>query len=86
MRYLVDHERSGLLSEPGNVSALAENVIRLLRDPQLARQLAANAYKESERYRWQAVREQWLQIYQSLARTVSTAPRKTTLRQHDAPE
>jgi len=86
MRYLVDHERTGLLSEPGNATALAENVIRLLRDPQLARQLAVNAYKESERYRWQAVREQWLQIYQALTRTVSIVPQKSTLRQHDAPE
>jgi len=86
MRYLVDHERTGLLSQPGNASALAQNVLRLLHDPQLARQLAANAHKESERYRWQAVREQWLQIYQSLARTASTAPQKSTLRQHDAPE
>jgi len=66
MRYLVEHERTGLLSEPGDSSALARNVVRLLRDPDLAAGLAWNAYQESQRYRWAAVREQWLEIYRSL--------------------
>jgi glycosyltransferase involved in cell wall biosynthesis len=36
MRYLVDHERTGLLAEVGDWQALARGVIRLLRDPELA--------------------------------------------------
>lgn len=67
MRYLVEHERTGLLSEPGDPSALAKNVIRVLREPELASRLIANAYDESQRYRWSAVREQWLKVYRSLA-------------------
>jgi glycosyltransferase involved in cell wall biosynthesis len=67
MRYLVDHERTGLLSEPGDPSALAKNVIRLLRDPVLASQLISNAHEESRRYQWTAVREQWLKVYRSLS-------------------
>lgn len=67
MRYLVDHERTGLLSEPGNPSALAKNVIRLLRDPVLASRLILNAHEESRRYCWSAVRQQWLNVYRSLA-------------------
>ena len=66
MRYLVEHERTGLLSEVGDAKALAGNVIRLLKDRGLAARLASNAYEESQRYRWTAVRPQWLDIYRSL--------------------
>ena len=68
MRYLVEHERTGLLSEPSDARALARNVIRVLRDPALGVQLGTNAYHESRRYRWASVRQQWLSIYQALAR------------------
>jgi glycosyltransferase involved in cell wall biosynthesis len=64
--YLVEHERTGLLSKVGDAQALAHNVIRLLRDPNLAQQLASNAYIESQRYRWTSVRQQWLDLYRSL--------------------
>jgi glycosyltransferase involved in cell wall biosynthesis len=66
MRYLIDHGRTGLLSEPGDAEALAENVLRLLRDPGLSPRLAANAFEELRRYRWESVREQWLHAYRAL--------------------
>jgi glycosyltransferase involved in cell wall biosynthesis len=64
--FLVDHGRTGLLSEVGDAQALAGNVIRLLRDPDLAAQFASNAYRESHAFRWPEVRQQWLEIYDSL--------------------
>ena len=66
MRYLVDPGRTGLLSEPGNPDALAENVLRVLRDPQFGLRLASNAFGELRRYRWESVREQWLHAYRAL--------------------
>jgi L-malate glycosyltransferase len=66
MSYLVEHERTGLLSEPGNAGALAENVMRLCRNPELASRLAINAREEMRRYSWKVVRQQWLEIYCSL--------------------
>lgn len=66
MRYLVDHGRTGLLSEPGNSEALAENVLAVLRDPELGLRLATNAFDELRRYRWESVREQWLHAYRAL--------------------
>jgi L-malate glycosyltransferase len=66
MRYLVDHGRTGLLSEPGNPEALAENILRVLHDPQFGSRLAANAFEELRRYRWESVREQWLHAYRAL--------------------
>jgi len=66
MNYVVEHGRTGLLSPPGNAAALAENILRLLRDAELSAHLAANAYAESSRYEWRAVRKQWLGTYRTL--------------------
>jgi glycosyltransferase involved in cell wall biosynthesis len=66
IRYLVEHERTGLLSEVGDAKALARNVIRVLRDSERAAQLTSNAYAQSHLYRWTAVRRQWLDLYRSM--------------------
>ena len=66
IRYMIAHERTGLLCAPGDWEALAQNVLRLLRDPELAQRIAANAHEESRRYHWESVRAQWLDVYRSL--------------------
>jgi glycosyltransferase involved in cell wall biosynthesis len=66
MPYLVEHERTGLLSPVGDEKALAANVIRLLRDPALATRLAQNAHEMARNYTWEAVREQWLNTYRGI--------------------
>ena len=66
MSYLVEHERTGLLSAPGDSLALAENVVRLLRDPDLAARLALNAHEEVKRYSWENIRQRWLGTYHAL--------------------
>ncbi len=68
MPYLVEHERTGLLSKVGHEKALAANVFRLLRDPALAASLAKNAYEESRKYTWEVVREQWVKVYRTVLR------------------
>ena len=67
MRYLVEHGRTGLLSPPGDALALAQNVIRVLQDSELAERLVSNAQQEFYRYTWPVVREQWLEVYRGLA-------------------
>jgi glycosyltransferase involved in cell wall biosynthesis len=66
IRYVVEDGRTGLLSEPGDARALAQNVIRLLKDRELGRRLALNAHEQAKRYQWSVVREQWLELYQSM--------------------
>lgn len=66
IRYLVRHEETGLLCDPGDWEALAANVMRVLGDPALAARLSQNAYEESNKYHWEAVRGQWLQVYGGL--------------------
>jgi len=66
MPYLVEHERTGLLSPVGDEKALAANVIRLLRDPALAARLAENAHQKAQSYTWEAARGQWLNAYRGI--------------------
>jgi glycosyltransferase involved in cell wall biosynthesis len=66
MRYLVEHQRTGLLSPTGDTDALARNVIRVLQDSELADRLISNARREIERYSWPVAREQWLAVYREL--------------------
>jgi L-malate glycosyltransferase len=66
MQHVIDHERTGLLSPPGDAALLSQNVLRLLSDQELSARLAANAFEECNRYRWTAVREQWLHAYRML--------------------
>ena len=65
--YLVEHERTGLLSEVGDVLALARNVRRVIANPALAHRLARNAHETVSRYEWPAIRAQWLRLYRSRA-------------------
>ena len=61
--YIVGHEQTGLLSPVEDWKQLAANVIRLLQNSALVRQLTANAYQQASAYRWEAVREPWLRLY-----------------------
>ncbi len=66
MQYVVEDGRTGILSPPGDAQKLAKNVLRLLSDPDFACRLAANASEQSRQYGWNAVREKWLKIYDSM--------------------
>jgi glycosyltransferase involved in cell wall biosynthesis len=77
MQYLVEHGRTGMLSEVGAPEALADNVVRVLRDPELARRLSMNAAEELRRYRWATVRENWLAAYRGLVSGQATVAART---------
>lgn len=66
MPYLVEHEKTGLLSPVGDPVALSANVVRLLREPELAVSLAKNAYEESRKYEWEIVRGEWVKVYREM--------------------
>jgi glycosyltransferase involved in cell wall biosynthesis len=66
MPYLVENERTGLLSAVGDEQALAANVIRLLREPELVARLAQNAFQESRNFNWDVVRGQWVGVYRGI--------------------
>jgi len=61
---LVEHEKSGLLVEPDNPGQLAEQIQRILNDPQGSRQLALQAYKKvSEEFNIQLEVEKLMRIW-----------------------
>ncbi|MFC3124404.1 glycosyltransferase family 4 protein [Pseudoroseomonas globiformis] len=61
------HEENGLLSSPGDVSGLTENLRRIIEDSALRRRLAAAALEECRRtYSWEAVGRQIMDLYAEL--------------------
>jgi glycosyltransferase involved in cell wall biosynthesis len=58
---------TGLIVRRGDHRGLAEQVIRLLSDNSLASRLATSAREESNKYTWEAVRRDWLNLYSELA-------------------
>ncbi len=62
--YLVRHDATGLMVPTGDAAALAEQALRLLRDPALVERLTQRARQEClALYVWPAVRDAWLQLY-----------------------
>ena len=54
LREVLRHEQNALLVEPGNASALADAIRRLVTEPGLATSLAASALRDVRRYTWDA--------------------------------
>lgn len=62
--YIVADGETGLLSDPGDDRALADNALRLLADAELGRRLALDARGEVLRkYSWPAVHAGWREAY-----------------------
>lgn len=66
----------GYLVPCDDARAAADRVIRLIDNPELARQLATQARETCEAYRWSSVRGQWVSLYRRLA---SLGPRRSRL-------
>lgn len=60
---MVKPEETGLVAPVGDARTLAEQVLRLLREPEFAAKMARQAHEHLEAYRWSAVREKWLEAY-----------------------
>ena len=63
---ILTHERHGLLAPLGDFEMLAAQVLRLLANPDRARELARAAHATCHACTWPEVRDQWLQAYQSV--------------------
>jgi glycosyltransferase involved in cell wall biosynthesis len=63
---VIEHEKTGLLIEPGNLWALKENIEYLLDNPQMRRKLGRNARKATESYTWENNVKRVMEIYEEL--------------------
>ena len=64
---ILEHGRHGLLAPLGDDEQLAAHVVRLLDNPEYARQLARAAFDTTRRCTWAAVRTLWLDAYRVAA-------------------
>lgn len=61
--FVAEHGRTAFLVEAGDYRAMAENILRLMQEPELARAFRTAGLAEAQRYAWPVVREQWLAAY-----------------------
>lgn len=66
LSYLWKHEEDALLVPPGDADAMAEAVLRLLRDPELAERLSRNARRKVEAFDWSVVLPQWERLFEEI--------------------
>ncbi|MCM3872245.1 MAG: glycosyltransferase family 4 protein [Pyrinomonadaceae bacterium] len=64
---MVSAEKTALVVPRGDYEQLAAAALRLLDDSTLAQSIIKHAREECRKYRWEAVREQWLNLYHELA-------------------
>ena len=67
IKFIVAHERTGMMCPVDDWQGLAGNVVRLLNDSDLGCEIARNAFHQSNQYRWESVRAKWLSVYRALA-------------------
>lgn len=63
---IVRHNENGLLVEPGDHEQLAQSILSVLRDQDLARRLIKGALADSHQFTWEHARPKWLAVYQRL--------------------
>jgi glycosyltransferase involved in cell wall biosynthesis len=64
--YLLEHGKTALLIQPGNVGEMAAVVTRLVTDPDLGARLSANGRKLAESFDWEVVLPQWCRLLNSV--------------------
>jgi glycosyltransferase involved in cell wall biosynthesis len=65
---IVTDDVHGLLAPVGDADGIASAVARLIEEPGLAARLVTAAYKKTDGFVWERVRQQWLSVYRSLLR------------------
>lgn len=64
--YLLTHEHNGLLVSSGDSVNMANSIIRLLNEPELAGSLSGNARKTAEKHDWSLVLPRWEELITSI--------------------
>jgi L-malate glycosyltransferase len=71
--YIVSQGETGILVRRDDHEAMAGRAISLLEDEATAQQIIARARAECRKYEWQAVRLEWLKLYNGLAPELASA-------------
>ena len=71
---MITDGKTGFLVSCGDYEALAQRAISLLKDPKKAEALTEAARGECQKYSWEAVRGEWLNLYFDLAKPSAISP------------
>jgi len=74
--YMVSDGCNGLMVNRGDDVALAQAIIRLLGNSELAKQLINQARQDCQQYTWEAVGANWVALYEELCNAEATKPTK----------
>jgi glycosyltransferase involved in cell wall biosynthesis len=66
---------AALLTDPGNIAAIAGAMLRLLNDPEKRLELSVKAVRQASRFSWENTAQQTLALYKNLSAS-SFIPRK----------
>jgi glycosyltransferase involved in cell wall biosynthesis len=61
---VVKHDETGIVTKRGDPDSIAEGILQVLGNPELAQRLVENAYRDLARFRWDRLAQQTAQIYQ----------------------
>lgn len=64
---LLDDGRDGILVPPADARALADGILRILRDPALATRLSGNGRRKAELFDWAVLLPTWERVLQAAA-------------------
>lgn len=65
--YILEHDKTGLLAPINDHVELARQAMRLIDEEGLAARITSAARRECEKYSWEEVGRQWVELYHSLA-------------------
>lgn len=65
MPYLIDNQRDGILVPKEDAVSFVQAISRVLKEPQLAQQLAKAARRKVEGFDWENVKQHWFEILDS---------------------
>jgi len=66
--YIVEHEKTALLVEPGAVADMAEAIVCILTDPALAERLRTAGFETAQTYTWPKIKPQLFKVYEEAMR------------------
>jgi len=62
--YIVEHEKNALLVEAGAAAEMAEAIVRILTEPELAERLRTAGLETAQTYTWPKIKLQLLKVYE----------------------
>jgi glycosyltransferase involved in cell wall biosynthesis len=71
---LVEHDCTGLMCPCGDWKALADNIVRLLRHPEMVEPMTRKARERTILHSWQSLRPLWLSAYRDALKRSEHAP------------